>query len=529
MGTKDLVADFGAPTDGASDAGPAVTLWQNYAKNPANQPATLTIPANTFNINSNPGLVQGDATGASLGSVFDMGSVTIRGAPGTKVSKFICQYVNLIAPDIAGDARVENGSQNAGHIQLAFAGQSSVTLRTADAGNISYFSIGTWAVITGIQTNGGNAPGYPPSAQRFEYHQITNIVGTTLYLNTPLRYSYANTWPKVPVQATGHGSMPGHGGAGRIYALASAWNNTITIQNIEVLDTSYVQYEPSTRSVLLQNVQFNGACRGFGPSINQSFIAQGCRLVGPTSIGLEVDKLIDYVEFNNCTGLVIASNGGTCNQMVINNGSHISILDGIPLNLRIDNSTIDSFHVHAGYGRSNSLAINNSTITAASLPIQALTGVPPNGSNIGTSYTYLGSGFFRCGRLWAEAPQCCVPGYAYAMGYYPGGGFYTVKDGGGQVTFCIIDIYNDDNYFYIQTNLTGPTLPQVTFGGNSVNVYVAFPYPPNGVSQSNVTGVNIANLTDAGGAVFMQAPSTCFSLPRAIRRAPSKSDLLDGG
>jgi hypothetical protein len=489
----------GAVGDGVADDGPAVTVWQNFAWNPANHPPTLTMAAHTYNIDSNPGLVQGDATGVSLGGIKDMGSVTIAAATGTKVSKLIAQYDNVIAPDIVGGP-----SPNAGFIQQAFAGQTSVTLVTSS--DVSYFSIGTWTVITGIETNGGSQTGYPPSAQRFEYHQITNIVGSTLSLDSPLRYSYSATWPTVPL-GTGHGLEPSQGGPGRVYALGACWNNTITIQNLEVVDTSNPQYPPSTRNVLLQNLKFNGANRGLFPSITQSFIAQNCTLNGPNSgTSCEIDKLIEYCELNNCTGYLTNVTGGTCYKMVIKNGSNLGV-DGCALNMVIDGSTIFSFHMHSGYGRCDSLTITNSTISAADIIFAGITGVPANGSNVGTNYTYLGNGLFRCNRLWAEAPQNCIPGYCYVFAYSPGGVYYTVKDGGGQVTFCIIDIYNDDNFFYIQTDLTGPTLPQPTFqSGKSVNIYAAFPYPPGGIHQSNVTGVNVANLADAGGTVFTQAP-----------------------
>src|SRR6266516_3172923 len=130
MGTKDYVADFGAPTNGTSSCSAATARWRRYAW--SNPGSTLTLPAHTYNTDGDPNLTWG------------MLNPTISASSGAKVTR-----LNI------GTQQFPTGNLTPyrGFIDTAFAGQSQVTLLKQS--DVSKFSVNQWIIVGGLELQFG--------------------------------------------------------------------------------------------------------------------------------------------------------------------------------------------------------------------------------------------------------------------------------------------------------------------------------------------------------------------------------------
>src|SRR5262249_17806267 len=159
---------------------------------------------------------------------------------------------------------------------------------------------------------------------------------------------------------------------------------TITISNLEVLQTSGINCF-GARNINLQNMIFDH--EGPSLSLSQTCICSG--ISSPSSDRWEIDKLIDYLEFNNCNiagTLYIQSNAP--NTLAITNGSTIGQLGGTPRNTTVSNSTVsNAIFGPAFFGRADTFTAINSTIITAD--------VSAHGFLVPSQYTLIGNGVLR--------------------------------------------------------------------------------------------------------------------------------------
>jgi len=503
MPTKDFVIDFGAPTDGTTLCTAALAAWNTFAQNPANAPATLTINGagvtnNTFN-----------TTGLNMAD--HLANATITCSNGAKLTDCIVGAFNVFPQD--------NTFPSYALIQTVCAGSTTVTLKTA--GDASKYIVGQWVVIGGLETQKAGAP---VNLQRFEFCKITNIAGGILTLSAPLVNSYASTWPTIPNSNDGPAAVYGIAGTGgnpTATQMISVMEGTLTINNLILSAGAFAT--SMSGFIVLNNADLSNATGdaltgdGFSPSQARSVILNNCTLPY-VNVPSEIDKIVDYLELNNCGNVncTISIQSGSVNKLVIKNGSIIGNagavkgLGGTVHEVVIDSSTVGALYVNPLFhGRSNKLTITNSTIGSWSFA----TG--NQWKAMGVAFANLGSGLFRISKTdaWLTGSDDSfvsrlAPGFSMAMGFMTGGwsangnSVTITPDSGGVVSFCILNVYEDASFFYIQTDLP-TTLPTPLFGGLASNVTWAYPFksytgPSTGLPA---TGVNALNM--------LVAPSSC--------------------
>ena len=129
------------------------------------------------------------------------------------------------------------------------AGSDSIAL--LDPSRTSIFSVGTWALITGLDLMGY---GFPPDPQFFEYVQITAINPTTgqVTFAAPLKNSYESTWPNY--WSGTPGLQPDQGGPATLYALDPSWDTEVEYDGLTINQAG--QIYANGRSVTFKDCQF---------------------------------------------------------------------------------------------------------------------------------------------------------------------------------------------------------------------------------------------------------------------------------
>ncbi len=287
MVAKNLVTDFGS----------SFVTWNAYVTNVAQAGLTidLTIPAGTY-----------DFTSSSL--AFQYGG-------GQKINILGAGIGSTILNSSGGSSKWNNspylrvalvGPQP--RIDTAYAGQTSITL--LDPGTfLGDFSVGSWVQINGFDPQGF---GFPPNPIFWEYRQITAIVGAVLYFTAPLINTYRHQWPQFLDPRPGLDNDVG--GPATVVAMSVAWDAEMYITDCTI-DVSGPWYGDA-RTEWFNNVEFLST-----PAIPS--VATSSKWIGCTFANLiEVDKVLDYVEYSNCTiNTIVQIQSRSCGQNFVMNDS----------------------------------------------------------------------------------------------------------------------------------------------------------------------------------------------------------------
>ena len=188
----------------------------------------------------------------------------------------------------------------------------------------------------------------------------------------------------------------------------------------------------SGRKITCNNVTFN-TDGGVAPSGAKELFFNNCAF----NWGAEVDKAVEYIEFNNCTsrsGMVFQST--SINEVRID-GCKMSI-SGTPKRMTILNSNLVSYGCNSGgYGASDWVHIENTDVENGF------------GANISGSYYELKNMTFSNGtfRLLKGLGHFMTLGIPGSMMFFSSG-----LDNWGN-PFMVRNVWEDDDYWYMDTTL----------------------------------------------------------------------------
>jgi hypothetical protein len=456
---KNIVTDFRAKCDGVANDSPAFMSFNSWARRQT-LPITLTIPS---------------------GSVCNLSSTPI--AQGIKNLVVSGYGATLIAGWLGGLGIIEQRDNNS-RVATVKAGATSVTL--LNPRQSSLFRVGSWAVLTGIDTQG---EGYPPNQVFFEYVKITaiNAASGQITFSNPIVNSYKFTWPHYPPPTTDD-----DGGPATLFALHPSWDTSVAYQGVTINLGSSQAYAVG-RSVTFTDVTFNcSGSAGLSPTQNLNItlnnVTQQCQM--------EVDKLVNNFTINggNFDQLLFQSSSGS-NVFTMNNAT-VATMNGTPQKAVISNSRIGTFYVGTlHFGRTTEISCNNCNIGAFAYP--------PGGSldnNVTKKYTMTGGVI--------ASPNSNGP-VAWAV---PGANVMFARYDGNLWTegtpFQVIDVTQDATNTYIQTSLGGgfPSLPTDSTGGLSI-----YGHPAPKFTCTNCTGsadaIDLAQ-APAGAPIFSYSKRT---------------------
>lgn len=232
------------------------------------------------------------------------------------------------------------------------AGSTCVT--TITAGNASKWTAGDWALISGIDLQGG---GFPPNFGFFEYVQIASSNAGTgqVCFQAALKYAYKSTWPSYTT-----GQTPYLGGPATLYAFDNQdWDIQVEYKGMTIS-------QAGTTLGPGRDVTFTDVTAGNGaliPTQNASW-----KFINGSQAGLqiEIDKVIGTAIFQNTTVKTIDFQSASVQDFQLIN-STVTNLNGNGIKTTISGSTIASFQVGAhSYGASGEVIASNSTLSAIS-------------------------------------------------------------------------------------------------------------------------------------------------------------------
>lgn len=254
------------------------------------------------------------------------------------------------------------------------------------AAAVALFNVGDSSIITGVDMQG---PGSSPPNPAFWDWITINCVSTTLTCSggnvgftEPLTYAYKSTWP---LYDAGGAFAYDQGGPGTIYAIHQSWNTDVEYQNLTI-DAPAQQTQCIGRSCTLTNVVITG-----GPCV---FPTQTklLKFVNDTMTlcSMEVDKMIDTLEFDSTPIHLIAVQSASVKNFVFNHSTTSSI-NGLFLNNTFtNNSVISSLSLgvgsQGGFGAAGAVSVSNTEIDT----LATVGNIPTSWHDINLQYTMSG-------------------------------------------------------------------------------------------------------------------------------------------
>jgi hypothetical protein len=266
-------------------------------------------------------------------------------------------------------------------IATVSAGATSVTLLEP---LFAYkFKPGHYTLVSGVSCQ---LSGYPPNLAVFEFVQIVNANPSTGVVNlaTPLVNSYKSTWIDNPSYVSYSSDL---GGAAMIWPILNFNNANFNSTNLKTFPTfqTWAQdlrvsnctirgpsgglsaYFGGCYSVLWENCDFPGYPPPAGGSAFNIF--RNCTVSFGHGANIEVDKLVDYCEYDGCdmqasdlSGVVeIGIQSASTNTLYIHGCTNFRT--GTSKVTTIENCDVEKINVGpAGYGYSESLVITSCTV-----------------------------------------------------------------------------------------------------------------------------------------------------------------------
>lgn len=418
--TRDVVADFGAPTDGTSDASAKFQDQTTFlASRAAGDIVTLNWPAHVYNIAPGtdisvlPGVLGGltttvNATGATLKATTD--------------GDFFLGCRLPFRDDDTHSSRINTVS----------AGATTVQLKTPS--EHTRFTVGAWILVAGLDLMGFGSPMNPAF---FEYRKIASKdTGTgVITLTAPLANSYRDDWPLYNPGAPSGADSLDCGGPATIYAFDSAWDNDITINGLTI-DQPGQTYVKSRRVVLN-----GGGCGNDGVILTT---AQEMQYIDfdQTGVGIEGDKVFEIVRLlrSPANSISFQSMSGT----VTVTDSDIGVYNGTPRHLIIEGGTSDEIRLGTtSFGCNDTTRVNNHVTPSVSAAPVTITDI------VGTGYTMSG-GVIRA-PVALKALPWAIPG---RWCFFGGAQLYAVA-------FQVLAVTRDATHTIVTTSLSGgfPAIP----------------------------------------------------------------------
>jgi hypothetical protein len=444
---------FNAACDGVSDDTTAWNNFINYAI--TNDPVVLYIPPgkHCLNVAGNGFILSKPGATAHVDGT-PIKNLTIW-AYGASFDSLFIGTQNVPFPDNTHQALLSTTHANDSTLTLLSSGDAA--LFTA---NVS------WIIVSclSLQRNGG----YPPNWSTFEYHLVTNVAGSTLTLDSPLKYACKSTYPQADL---GDSIDVNQGGPASAYVLNAAWNSNITICGLTVTQQANAVFGAAKTTTL---INFNPANpNGIAPSMALTYTVINSEIGSP-----EFDKNVDTMVMQNVTGQQFIFQSASFNNVTMANINARVSVNGTPGNATINDLTTPLIRMGpTGFGHGTSFTISNSSIGSA------------EGSNIcmpsiasGNTDLTFGTGTFTMPKTASSANRNQL--FAWAV---PGQKYY-FADGDGsnnsspQTHFQITDFREDASNYYVDTDIVG-ALPTPTCNMHSCPCYTA--YQASSVTQLN--------------------------------------------
>jgi hypothetical protein len=350
---------------------------------------------------------------------------------------------------------------------------------------VGLFTVGQWAVLTGVNADPLPGYGYPSSPFFFDYVKVTGVDTSSgvISFDRAVTYNYKTTWPAF---FTGSSSEVDQGGPATLYAFWPTFDTQVewrgvtflNIPNEQGADGAYVTFRDVTWSESGQNQNCIAPTQNFYIALIN---------VTATNCSLEMDKINDTVVIQN-------SNIGSLNFQSSSGAKHLTVentilgaVNGTPQNATVDGATIGTLRIgpNQGFGRTDTLTVSNSTITTLvgdGFGFYGSQAYPPPGIN-NVDGISMSDGVITIANSLIKAPGC------ECWGWFVPGNNLAWNGIGNQGTkfFQITDVTQDDTYTYIHTNATGNdgSWPDFTPGTRYLGVVV---HPALKVSFINVTG-----------------------------------------
>lgn len=327
-----------------------------------------------------------------------------------------------------------NDAAHISTVATVAAGSTSVTLLTP--ADTSKFAVGTYAVMTGANTQGG---GDPVNMLYHEFVLPTAINGGTgqITLQSPLKFGYKSTWPGD--------------GAATLRAMPASWNVAQVYNSVVIFGwdgPGNTLLNNRGRSITFNGPSFPGQ---FGPNVSEIQNLVINNISAPTIGRWEFDKLWEVATFNGGTISGLGFFSGTANDALTLNGVHVTgDMDGSPGALSINNSTIDGGMKPGATanGYTTSISCLNSNLGTGGI-FDFAGAIDANITNA-NGVTINTSGLMTIPHTVEGLAPWAVPGAEMYFGTATGGQSYGVP-------FTVIDISGDTSNTFVQTNLTGYT------------------------------------------------------------------------
>lgn len=389
----------------------------------------------------------------------------------------------------SGSGRIQYGVPNAicqhgiadasgcsARINTAVPGATTVTLTAASlaSGYVSRFTVGNYMTVGGFDLQNGQ--GNPPNLHYHDFVKITAINAGTgvITFSPPLTHTYESTWP---LYGAGTSTTPDSGGPATIWAMPANWDAQLEVFGLTTQDRTF-QLAAALRSQTFRDMTLTGA-NCIIPTTTYSWSLYNST---GTSCTVEVDKLINYMDFGGNSWSSLNSVSSSIDNMYIYNSSFSGNITGSAKNTWITGSTIGG-HWQIGatsYGRSDYAYCNNSTFTGG-FTLGGVTDVG-NGS-ITTTFT-MSNGTITVPKTYTNGTRFAVPG----SNLFWHGSFTTEK------ALHVIDVTEDASNSYVTTDWPGtPSWPAVPVGA-SLGLYV---HPAPQFTQSGCTGFGVTSLAGA--------------------------------
>lgn len=456
-GIKNIKTDFGATCNGAGNDNTAFTAFNTWALNWQKTNTgliELTIPSGSVCMFTSAGGGNWFAKGIKKLKINGTGA-TLSDNNGTGNGYFL------------GGRGIIQDNVHSSRVASVQAGMNTVTLKNLSES--SRFTVGNWAVLTGLDMMGY---GYPPNPAVFEYVKIVGINSSTgvVTFESPLKNSYKSTWPTY---WAGNGFEADQGGPATLYALDPSWDTEVEYVGLTFDGGSAVgQVYPNGKSFIFRNVTTTAGA-SIIPTQNQTITFIDSNF--PDNI-IEMDKMVEKITYDNVTVRSIDFQSSSIALFELKNSRVTNRLTGTPKKAVMSNSTIAELRPGPiGYGAADEVICTNCVINSfirGGYIDQG--GITNQGVNI--DYTVNG-GVIAVSKANHGPVMWAVPGVTAFFG----GTQHNVG-----APFTVLDVSEDGTKTYISTSLTTTGFPKLPlYGGTKLTI---LPHPAPKFTCTNCTG-----------------------------------------
>jgi hypothetical protein len=355
----------------------------------------------------------------------------------------------------------------------------TITLLT-EADNTK-FVVGDWVMIASSCLQHF---GFPQNLHIFEYHQIASVSGTTITLETPIKYRHSSTLPNFAPSAT-----EVYGGAATAFLLDPQWDCEHEICGVTFNGARAEQLYYNGKLIKFTECTFDYTTPT--PAGNATYILDRCKVINSGN-HIEVDKCVDTIMIRDCPEAGEWNvQSASVNNYILENSGFIKV-SGTGKNCLIKGCAISYLSIGCnGYGPTWNLLIEDSQVAA----VHQVT----DGSNyvIGDNFTYANGDLTGPTSNGAPAGGFLTPGTRCVWSGLGSGSAYNWFP----PEFIVLDSYVSGSDIIVETTLdsTFDYTTQVGTGDSNNDTAVRMlPHPAPNVTVRNSTGcVWITSLNSA--------------------------------